>query len=155
MGGIAAFPAVICCLYRRIANEPAAAALDGARILDTSRSPTFYSGRWCEPGTKHTGLFVARRPQLYGAALWCVAEVEQGVVAASRTCPLLVTSCDLTTLHGAFRPLSTRWLEPRSAIVVRAKTRPQRLCGSFLPFLRGANAISQLSGRNRKPTNCE
>jgi hypothetical protein len=63
---------------RQIALEPAAGAVDGLRILDTARSPSFYRDRWCEPSAQHDGVFVARRPQKYGAELWCLVELSRG-----------------------------------------------------------------------------
>jgi hypothetical protein len=85
---------------QQVANELPAAGLDGVRILDTSRSPTFYNDRWCEPAVKHTGLFIARRPQRYGAALWCVAEVEKGVVRRFK---------DLSAPGDKLRPFDLAW----------------------------------------------
>ena len=63
-----------------VASEPNAASTDGFRLLDTARPVTFYRDRWVEPRSQHTGLYVARRPQLYGSSRWCVAEVELGRV---------------------------------------------------------------------------
>jgi hypothetical protein len=54
--------------------------LDGVRLIDPTRPPTFYKGRWREPKKTDSGLFVARRPQGYGAELWCVVEVVEGDV---------------------------------------------------------------------------
>jgi hypothetical protein len=98
--GAEAAPTHIASWRRQVASEPAAAALDGVRILDTSRSPTFYNDRWCDPATKHTGLFIARRPQRYGAALWCVAEVETGVVRRFK---------DLSAPGDRLRPFDLAW----------------------------------------------
>lgn len=49
-------------------------------ILDWSKSVRFYRGRWCQPTSAHTGMFVARRPQEFGARLWCVVTIEKGLV---------------------------------------------------------------------------
>ena len=51
--------------------------VDGLDLLDGSRDPLYYRGRWTAPGTQ-SGTFVARRPQLYGAPLWSLVHVEQG-----------------------------------------------------------------------------
>ncbi|MBL0171543.1 MAG: hypothetical protein IPP90_12575 [Gemmatimonadaceae bacterium] len=37
----------------------------------------FYRGRWVKPG-KLSGKFVGRRPQAYGAPLWCYVELSDG-----------------------------------------------------------------------------
>ena len=49
----------------------------GLRILDPTKRVTYYRGRWVEP-KNHTGCFIARRPQAYGADLWCYAELKDG-----------------------------------------------------------------------------
>ncbi|ALK08978.1 hypothetical protein [Blastochloris viridis] len=63
-----------------VAAEPRAGSMDGLTILDTSRPVNFYRDRWVEPRNQHTGFYVARRPQKYGAAIWCVADLEAGRV---------------------------------------------------------------------------
>jgi hypothetical protein len=63
-----------------VAAEPTTGTVDGIKILDTSRPPNFYRDRWVEPRTQHSGFFVARRPQKYGAPIWCVAELQFGHV---------------------------------------------------------------------------
>src|SRR5260370_19191236 len=52
-------------------------AVSDIRILDPSKPVRYYLGRWIEPRS-HTGRFVGRRPQLYGADLWCYFEIEKG-----------------------------------------------------------------------------
>jgi hypothetical protein len=83
-----------------LAKEPAASPIDGLQILDTSRSPTFYRDRWCNPESKHEGLFIARRPQRYGANLWSLVELERGVVKRFK---------DLTVPGDRLRPFDIAW----------------------------------------------
>ncbi len=52
--------------------------IDNPRILDPSARVTYYRGRWRPPKPADTGTFVARRPQAYGADLWCFARVTGG-----------------------------------------------------------------------------
>jgi len=47
------------------------------QIIDPSRPVTYYPGRWAKP-RRQSGLFVARRPQEYGAPIWCAVELEDG-----------------------------------------------------------------------------
>jgi hypothetical protein len=54
--------------------------IDGLLLLDHQRPVRFYKGRWTEPKSDHDGVYVARRPQLYGAMLWCVVELQAGKV---------------------------------------------------------------------------
>jgi hypothetical protein len=54
--------------------------IEGLEILDTKTPTTFYKGRWKPLSSNHSGYFLARRPQRYGANLWCVAEVQDGLV---------------------------------------------------------------------------
>lgn len=53
--------------------------VDDLEILDWGRSVRYYSGRWRTPTAATNGMFVARRPQLYGARLWSFAAIENGV----------------------------------------------------------------------------
>lgn len=53
--------------------------IPGLRILDPSRNPAYYRGRWRPCGPADTGVYVARRSQGYGADLWCVVELRDGV----------------------------------------------------------------------------
>lgn len=48
------------------------------RILDPSTPVTYYRGRWRSPKPTDARTFVARRPQAFGADLWCFAEVAGG-----------------------------------------------------------------------------
>lgn len=62
---------------------PAAGApqdIDDLSILETSRDPWFYKGRWVNPGKGHSGIFLARRPQRFRAPLWSVADLVGGRV---------------------------------------------------------------------------
>lgn len=52
-------------------------AVDGLEILDGARDPRYYRGRW-RAAAGQNGMFVARRPQLYGAPLWSLAHLEHG-----------------------------------------------------------------------------
>ena len=53
--------------------------MENVRILESERPVSFYPGRWA-PLKKHSGRFVARRPQAYGAELWCYLQAELGEV---------------------------------------------------------------------------
>ncbi len=47
------------------------------QILDSTRPVTYYRGRWTDP-TDQNGTFVARRPQEFGAPIWCLVELRDG-----------------------------------------------------------------------------
>ncbi|WP_148074610.1 hypothetical protein [Bythopirellula goksoeyrii] len=51
--------------------------IPGLVILDSTRPTRYYRGRWTEPKS-HTGRFVARRSQAYGADLWCYVQLKDG-----------------------------------------------------------------------------
>jgi hypothetical protein len=51
------------------------------RIIDPGTSVTYYRGRWRTPQGSDSGYFVARRPQAFGADLWCFAALAGGAVA--------------------------------------------------------------------------
>ncbi|MFD9826386.1 hypothetical protein ACFWXB_02820 [Tsukamurella tyrosinosolvens] len=53
--------------------------IDGLQVLDPSTPVHYYRGRWRVPGPRDNGEFIARRPQAYGADLWCVVRMKDGV----------------------------------------------------------------------------
>ena len=62
---------------RLLANQPPVSAIPDLRILDPSRSVSYYRGRWVDPAA-HNGWFVARRPQEFGAPIWCLVDIRNG-----------------------------------------------------------------------------
>lgn len=54
-------------------------AVDDLEILDWGTPVRYYRGRWRTPAASTSGMFVARRPQFYGARLWSFAAIEKGV----------------------------------------------------------------------------
>lgn len=59
------------------ACAPFTTGIDGLTIIDTSKPVTYYRGRWTDK-IEQNGNFVGRRPQAYGADLWCYVEVDGG-----------------------------------------------------------------------------
>lgn len=51
--------------------------IPGLLILDPTEPVRYYRGRWVQPKS-HTGRFVARRQQAYGADLWCYVQLANG-----------------------------------------------------------------------------
>lgn len=67
-------------LRERLAGERAAPGfVTGLTIIDPSQPMGFYKGRWREPTEEHTGIFTGRRPQAYGAPIWCAVETVAGI----------------------------------------------------------------------------
>ena len=60
-----------------LASEPECGPTNDVKVLDSSKNVTYYRGRWVEIKNQ-TGTFVARRPQEFGAPLWCVVELAEG-----------------------------------------------------------------------------
>lgn len=58
-------------------SSQACGDLPGLVLLNPETSVRYYRGRWVEP-SRETGQFVGRRPQAYGADLWCYVDVEEG-----------------------------------------------------------------------------
>lgn len=52
--------------------------IDDLEVIDVAKPVHFYRGRWAKPG-KLSGKFVGRRPQAYGAPLWCYVELSDGM----------------------------------------------------------------------------
>lgn len=63
---------------QRLERERPIAAVNNLKILDSTRPVTYYSDRWVD-ATNQTGKFVARRPQQFGAPMWCLVRLEDGV----------------------------------------------------------------------------
>ena len=55
-------------------------SIDGVRVIDPASSVDYYRGRWRSLRPSDNGQFVARRPQAFGADLWCFADVRNGEV---------------------------------------------------------------------------
>lgn len=86
---------------RRLNASPAnTSAIPDLEVIDTTRPSSFYSGRWRVPRQADAGLFVARRPQVFGGRLWCVVEL-----AAGQPTRLL----DLHPDGGFLRPCDQAW----------------------------------------------
>jgi hypothetical protein len=64
---------------RRLAETPPTSVIEGLQVLDTRKLPTFYSRRWVEPYSGLSGMHIGRRPQRYGAALWCIVDLTDGI----------------------------------------------------------------------------
>lgn len=82
---------------RRLADQPSAGTVNDLEILDAERPVTYYRGRWTAP-TKQSGTFVARRPQEFGAPIWCFVSLDSGVPVRLIDLPLERTrwrGCDV------------------------------------------------------------
>lgn len=70
-------------LVRRLTQQVSIAGragdVEGLMILDPVAPVRFYRGRWRTLDGTETGDFVARRPQAYGADLWCFVRVIEGL----------------------------------------------------------------------------
>lgn len=62
----------------RLGVTGAAGQIDDLVLLDPASKVTYYRGRWRTPCAGDTGDFVARRPQAYGADLWCLIRFKSG-----------------------------------------------------------------------------
>jgi hypothetical protein len=66
----------------RLSAERRSGVVTGLTVIDGTASNRFYKGRWRDPRPADSGLFVGRRPQAYGASIWCAVELEAGVPQA-------------------------------------------------------------------------
>ena len=62
---------------KSLVRRPPITSIDNFKILDSTRPVTYYPDRWITP-TNHTGMFVTRRPQEFGAPMWCMIRLEDG-----------------------------------------------------------------------------
>ncbi|MEA2492177.1 MAG: hypothetical protein QOJ29_88 [Thermoleophilaceae bacterium] len=66
--------------FSRLDARPPTGDLEDIRILDPHSAVRFYRGRWRTTTFADSGNFVARRPQAYGADLWCLVSLDAGSV---------------------------------------------------------------------------
>lgn len=81
---------------RCLARRASAAVIKDLTILDSARPVSYYRGRWVSP-TNQSGRFVARRPQEFGAPLWCIVQLDGGKPEALLDLPFQKTrwrACD-------------------------------------------------------------
>lgn len=64
---------------RELAQQRPAGEVAGLTLIEPSTNPTYYKGRWTVP-QKRSGMFVARRPQAYGADIWGFALFKEGTL---------------------------------------------------------------------------
>jgi hypothetical protein len=83
-----------------VEEEPASMSIEGLQVLDTARSPSYYKDRWGPPERSQTGFYIARRPQKYGASLWCLAELHNGNLRRFK---------DLSVAGDRLRPFDIAW----------------------------------------------
>ncbi|MCC6497880.1 MAG: hypothetical protein IT193_16635 [Propionibacteriaceae bacterium] len=62
--------------------------VSGLTLIDPATPVRYYRGRWREPLASDQGIFVGRRPQAYGAPLWCVVELTDGIPQAVLDLPV-------------------------------------------------------------------
>ena len=79
-----------------LAGQPPVTGIRDVQILDSARPVTHYRGRWTDP-TDQNGTFVARRPQEFGAPIWCLVDLRNGKPVRLLDLPLARTrwrGCD-------------------------------------------------------------
>lgn len=62
--------------------------IKGLQIIDPGSKVRYYRGRWRAPLDEDTGDFVARRPQAYGADLWCAVRLVSGTATKLAEFPI-------------------------------------------------------------------
>jgi hypothetical protein len=62
----------------RLNRQPPCGNINDLLVIDPSRPVTYYRGRWAPPGRDMTGVFIGRRPQEFGAPLWCCVSLNDG-----------------------------------------------------------------------------
>lgn len=81
---------------RYLADQSPVSGIHHLKILDPARPVNYYRGRWVEPNDQN-GTFVARRPQEFGAPIWCFVELRNGEPVRLLDLPLMRTrwrGCD-------------------------------------------------------------
>lgn len=62
----------------RLDVSGASGDIEDLQVLDPATPVRYYRGRWRSPKPGDDGNFVARRPQAYGADLWCLVRIVDG-----------------------------------------------------------------------------
>ncbi len=65
---------------QKLRSQPPSGGIEDLKILDPEKPVNYYKGRWTALRDQ-TGDFVARRPQEFGAQIWCFVEMEAGGVS--------------------------------------------------------------------------
>lgn len=73
---------------QRLRSIRAPGQVSGLMVIDPTSSVSYYKGRWREPRPTDQGIFVGRRPQAYGAPLWCAVLFVGGVPQAVLDLPV-------------------------------------------------------------------
>jgi hypothetical protein len=103
--------------YRsKLCAIPHTAGIEGLTIIADDRPVTYYKGRWTLP-KRQDGDFVGRRPQRYGAPLWCLVRLSNGVPVAI---------CDLPVENRGWRGCDEAWY--LQAAIDAIQGRPQIVC---------------------------
>ena len=137
-------------MRERLSAAGPAGVVEGLTVIDPAAKVTYYRGRWRPLKPADSGLFVARRPQAYGADLWCVV-----LVAGGAPVRLLDLPADDPAAPGSRRGLA------RPGRARRRRAQPsgvprRRRCGTgasagrtvdfFSPLPRWAERYLQLTG---------
>jgi hypothetical protein len=62
----------------RLSAAGPAGVVEGLTVIAPEEKATYYRGRWRSLKPADSGLFVGRRPQAYGADLWCIVLIADG-----------------------------------------------------------------------------
>jgi len=72
----------------RLAAVRSPGQVNGLSIIDSAAPVRYYKGRWRDPVSRDSGIFVGRRPQAYGAPIWCAVEIADGLPQAVLDMPV-------------------------------------------------------------------
>lgn len=116
---------------KRLSAERSVGMVTGLTIIGPADSGQFYKGRWREPSDADDGIFIGRRPQAYGAPIWCAVELANGVPQAVLDLPV-----DSTVAPGwdEARRIQAALDAARGAAHIYRVRRGTRPGGTFLDF---------------------
>lgn len=63
----------------RLKMSPSTGSIPGLSVIDSTSSVRYYKGRWRDLTGDDEGMYVGRRPQAFGAPIWCLIQVSRGV----------------------------------------------------------------------------
>lgn len=73
---------------RQLTTHRMPGRVSGLTLIDSAAPVRYYKGRWRDPVASDHGIFVGRRPQAFGAPVWCVVDLTDGVPQAVLDLPV-------------------------------------------------------------------
>ncbi len=139
--------------HQRLREAPIGSRPEGLLICKPTRRGMVYRDRWSPAEVGEKGLFVARRPQRFGANLWCLVDLQPN--SAARILDLFSTGDTLRSCDVAWQIQMA--LDARAGLAQAFRCRPngdRSTIDFFSPIPSWAERRLFLVGRRQAGTGC-